>query len=298
MNILVIPCGASSRYLFELAFGGKFKPDFISRFKVKKELMKRSDYELIVLDSRFQDSYGVHILENLERELSHVPKLVIAGCGEIRSELKTVKNPYQHNYIINPPRIKCLRNLSSSIIERKRHGLYVNEKSQIIKLADAIDDVEEITRSPRDHSTRVKELSDKIYALFENELSIKRDILANFSCLHDVNRTRVKNSILQNIEANELITEDDYFNVFCGVGELDGIVNIMPGWGHFYLESYKKSQNEVDLKDIVAVADAYDIYERKLMEEGSFYEHPVIVNELRQIEVLHPIVLDKLSKVA
>lgn len=297
MNVLVIPCGASSKYLFELAFRERFKPDFISRFKVEGELRKRSDYNLIVLDSRFQDLYGVHILENLERKLPHIPKLVIAECGELRKKLRAV-SLNKHNYIINPPRIRYLRDLSCSIIEKKLHKLDVNDVSQIINLADAIDDIEKITRSPKDHFVRVKELADEIYTSFKNDLSIEKGILTNFAYLHDVNRTRVKNRILQDLESEGRITEKDYLNVFCGVGKLDEIVNVIPGWGHFYLETYEKSQKRVGLKDIVAVADAYDIYERKLVEEGSLNERPVIVNELRQIERLNPIVLDRFSEAA
>ena len=312
MKILVIPCSMSSRYLFEGALSGN-ELFFCSRTKLKTKLNKMDNLDLVILDSRFQDTYGIHIFKELEDQVSQIPKLVIAECEDIRNEFRNVSmhGKYEHNYIIHPPRIKYLRDLSGLIVERKGSELCVNQESQIIKLADAIDDVEEITRAknPDEHFLRVKELAEELYALFNNEMPIERGILNNISYLHDVNRTRIENNILQDLEFKEEITEKDYFHVFCGVGELDTIVNTMPGWGHFFLEDYetyrkkelnlyKKSEMDIVPSDLVAVADAYDIYERKFREEGKDFDRPMIIKELKETDILNPIVLDSLSKAA
>ena len=310
MDILVIPCSFSSRYLFEMAFREEFKVHFLTRLRVETELRKRSGYNLIVLDSRFQDLYGVYILEILEKLSPKIPKLVIAECGEIRNELKKVSRNGD-NYIIRPPRIKYLRDLSKNLINKKLDELDVNKKPQLESLADAIDDVEEVTRGgAKEHYIKVIELAEEIYSLLEINSPKYKNILTNFSCLHDVNRTRVKNSILDDVVSDKDISEKDYLNVFCGVGKIDGIVKAnMTGWGHFYLENYniyrkkeleiyKKSEMGVVPSDIVAVADAYDIHERKFRKQEKNIERPAIIKELKETDILNPLVLDSLSKAA
>lgn len=304
MEILVIPFSVSSMHLFKGALK-KFKLSFATRSEVESGLCNFDKVELVILDSRFQDMYGVHIFELLEIEtqLASVPKLVIIEFSEIRKELEEVMRS-NNSYIIRPPRVKYLESISSSMIKRKLKKLNVNEESQMEWLADAIDDIEDITRKGHGHFLRVKELSEGLYELLKNDLKVDKSILTKFAYLHDVNRTKVKNNILDNVEKGIDICEEDYLNVFCRVGDINEIVKTtMSGWGHFYLDKYKtykyddrNGQDIVRVPDIVAIADAYDMFWRKYREECRAMEPSKIVNELAKTGSYKNHVLEMLHK--